>query len=160
MSVDTSFVLAILAFGWGLSLATYRMLAQYYGWPMGKLQAEIPVIPVLLGLACVTVAFVAATARGSEAGGWLIIAAGLSFAVFWTGFLRVASQTSLFLGPVAAIVLVALWLAPTTASKPADVKNSLPSTFERKAPATAKSDQRALWRPVGDVEQTPKSRGL
>ena len=110
MIVDLPFLLATLTFGWGLSLATYRMFALHYGWPMGTLQAEVPVIPVLLGLLCLTVAFLFAAARGTEFGGWVIILLGLLFAVFWTGFLRVASQTSLFLAPISVVALIIFWL--------------------------------------------------
>ncbi|MFM1815776.1 MAG: hypothetical protein RLZ98_2471 [Pseudomonadota bacterium] len=108
--VDLPFLLATLAFGWGLSLATYRMFAQHYGWPMGTLQAEAPVVPVLLGLFCLAIAFTFAAFRGTEYGGWVIILLGLLFAVFWTGFLRVASQTSIFLAPIGTLLLVIFWL--------------------------------------------------
>ena len=35
--VDVGFLLAVGAFGWGLSLASYRGLAVRRGWPMGVL---------------------------------------------------------------------------------------------------------------------------
>ena len=110
MIVDLPFFFAMLAFGWGLSLATYRMFALHYGWPMGTLQAQVPVVPVLIGLVCVTVAFLFAAARGTEFGGWIIVLLGLLLAVFWTGFLRVASQTSLFLAPISVLLLIIFWL--------------------------------------------------
>lgn len=49
--VDNLFLLAVAALGWGLSLATYRLFARSRGWPMGALQADLPFVPVLIGLA-------------------------------------------------------------------------------------------------------------
>ena len=42
---DLPFVFAVLALGWGLSLATYRMFASRYEWPMGKWHADRPGLP-------------------------------------------------------------------------------------------------------------------
>ena len=36
---------------------------------------------------------------------------GYLLAVFWTGFLRVGSQISFFLAPLAAVLLIAGWLS-------------------------------------------------
>jgi len=44
-------------------------------------------------------------------GGMIIVVSGLLLAVFWTGFLRVGSQISLFLAPLAAVVLLFGWMA-------------------------------------------------
>jgi hypothetical protein len=109
--IDNLFLLAIGAFGWGLSLATYRLFARRNGWPMGSLQADLPAIPILLGLAALLAAIAFAAARGVEYGGWVIVVCGLLFAVFWTGFLRVGSQISLFLAPWAGFILLLGWLA-------------------------------------------------
>jgi hypothetical protein len=109
MTFDLMFYLATAAFGWGLSLATYRVIARQSGWPMGVLQAERPAIPIALGIFALLVAFLFAAARGSEAGGWAILGLGALFALFWTGFLRVASQYSLFLAPIAAFLLLLGW---------------------------------------------------
>lgn len=109
MIIDTLFVLASAAFGWGLSLATYRLFAVRNGWPMGEVQAETPAIAVLLGLFAIVAAFLFAAARGTDYGGWAILVMGLLLALFWTGFLRVASQLSLFLAPVAAVLLLLGW---------------------------------------------------
>lgn len=109
MIIDTLFLLASAAFGWGLSLATYRLFAIRNGWPMGEVQSDAPVIAVLLGLFAVVAAFLFAAARGAEYGGWAILLMGLLLALFWTGFLRVASQLSLFLAPIAAILLLLGW---------------------------------------------------
>lgn len=108
--MDNLFILAVLAFGWGLSLCTYRLFARSNGWPMGALQSDLPVIPVLLGIAVLVIGLLFATARGVEEGGWLIVIFGLLLAVFWTGLLRVGSQIALFLAPVATGLLLLGWL--------------------------------------------------
>ncbi len=109
--VDNLFLLAVAALGWGLSLATYRLFARSRGWPMGALQADVPFVPVLIGLVGLFAALLFATARGADDGGWVIIALGLLFAALWTGFLRVGSQISLFLAPIATFLLLLGWLA-------------------------------------------------
>lgn len=131
--IDNLFLLAIGAFGWGLSLATYRLFARRNGWPMGALQADLPGIPILLGLAALLAAIAFATARGVEYGGWVIVACGLLFAVFWTGFLRVGSQISLFLAPWAGFILLLGWLAePLGYSARPWAHETLGETIQRK----------------------------
>lgn len=109
--IDNLFLLAVAALGWGLSLATYGAFARRQEWPMGALQHDFPAVPVLLGLFSVAVALWFALARGVDAGGWIIILFGVLLAVFWTGFLRVGSQISLFLAPIATVLLISGWLA-------------------------------------------------
>ena len=104
--IDAFFLLAAGALGWGLSLATYRLFAVRNNWPMGQLHKDVPLIPVLVGVGALVVGLVFAAARGTEFGGWVIMGIGLLLAVFWTGFLRVGSQMSLFLAPAAAVILV------------------------------------------------------
>ena len=36
---------------------------------------------------------------------------GILLAIFWTGFLRVGSQISLFLAPIASVLLITGWLS-------------------------------------------------
>lgn len=108
---DNLFLLAVVAFGLGLSLATYRVFAWHNRWPMGMLHADLPAIPVLLGLISLLAGAAFAIARGPETGGWVIVAGGLLLAVLWTGFLRVASQVALFLAPFAAFLLLLGWFA-------------------------------------------------
>ena len=108
--IDNLFLLAVAALGWGLSLATYSILAARQRWPMGALQLDFPVVPVLLGLVAIAVALWFAFERGPELGGWVIVLFGILLAVFWTGFLRVGSQISLFLAPVATFLLITGWL--------------------------------------------------
>ncbi len=109
--MDNLFLLAIAAFGWGLSLATYRLFARNNGWPMGALQSDLPVIPVLLGIAALVAGLLFATARGVEEGGWYIVIFGGLLAILWTGLFRVGSQISLFLAPAAAFLLLLGWLS-------------------------------------------------
>lgn len=115
MIIDVLFFAAAASFGWGLSLATYRLFALRYDWPMGEMHVRRPSIPVLVGLACLIVGFVFALQRGGELGGWVILGVGLLIALIWTGLLRVASQTSLFLAPLATALVILAWvLAATT----------------------------------------------
>jgi hypothetical protein len=111
--VDVGFLLAVGAFGWGLSLASYRGLAVRRGWPMGSWQADWPAIPMALGLMCVLMALLFSLARAY--GGYVVSAGaipifGLAWAVFWVGFLRVGAQSALLLGPPAALLLMVSWL--------------------------------------------------
>lgn len=114
MIIDLLFYAAAGSFGWGLSLATYRMFAMHYGWPMGELHLSKPALPVLLGLACLIVGFVFALHNRGELGGWVILLVGLVLAVLWTSILRVASQTSLFLAPAATALVVLGWALSVT----------------------------------------------
>lgn len=110
---DSLFLLAIVAFGLGLSLLTYRQAALLFGWPMGMPHRDWPAVPILLGLFSLLPALVFAIEQSSPLAGWGIIGCGLLLAAFWTGFLRVGSQVSLFVAPLAAAALVALWAGGT-----------------------------------------------
>jgi hypothetical protein len=113
--VDHLFLLAIGALGWGLSLATYRALAERNGWPMGVLQSEAPTLTMLLGLLSLGAGVAFAAARGGLGGGWVILLFGLAFGVFWSGFLRVGAQSALLLAPLAAVILLLSWLVEAVA---------------------------------------------
>ena len=80
-NLDLPFFAAALAFGWGLSLATYRIFAVRNDWPMGELHANKPLVPVLLGVFALAIAFLFAAFRAAtpatELGGWWILPAGL-----------------------------------------------------------------------------------
>lgn len=112
--VDVLFLLAVGAAGWGLSLASYRFFASRNGWPMGVLHADLPIVPILIGIFAVVVAGAYALDRGVDTGGGVIILFGLLLWLFWTGFLRVGSQISLFLAPIAAGLLLVGWLGGFT----------------------------------------------
>jgi len=107
------FLFATGAFGWGLSLATYRYFAKRNGWPMGALHVDLPAVPIAIGAFAVFVGLIYAVAEGAAAGGWAIILFGALLALFWTGFLRVGSQTSLILAPIAAVLLLFSWASST-----------------------------------------------
>jgi hypothetical protein len=109
--VDNLFLLAVGALGWGLSLATYRLIAPRRGWPMGALQIDFPAVPIAVGLVTMFVALAFAADRGPEQGGWVIVIFGVLLAIFWTGFLRVGSQIALLLAPVATLLLLIGWLS-------------------------------------------------
>lgn len=109
--MDNLFLLAVAAFGWGLSLATYRLFARSNGWPMGALHADLPAVPVLIGLLGLITGLLFATARGADDGGWAIIGFGFLLAICWTLFLRVGSQIALFLAPIATFLLLLGWLS-------------------------------------------------
>ena len=155
-NLDLPFFAAALAFGWGLSLATYRIFAVRNDWPMGELHANKPLVPVLLGVFALAIAFLFAAFRAatpaSEMGGWWILPVGLLWAFFWTGFMRVGSQASLFLAPIATFVLVAAWINVRT--PPSFV---LESTYE---PNSLTYDQNRDGRSVAgrrDVRQTGRA---
>ena len=107
--LDNLFYLAAMAFGFGLSLATYRLIAIRNGWPMGAFHSDLPGIPIMIGLVTVVVGILFAADRG-DLGGWLIIGLGVVIAVVCTSLLRVGSQVTLFLAPVAAGLLLVGWL--------------------------------------------------
>jgi hypothetical protein len=111
--IDFGFLLAVVAFGWGLSLASYRLFATQHRWPMGAWQAEWPALTTTLGILCMLVAVLFAVARAY--GGYVLSAGsiplfGVAWAVFWTGFLRVGAQSALLLAPAAALVLLWRWI--------------------------------------------------
>ena len=113
-AIDVGFVLAVVAFGWGLSLATYRVVARRRDWPMGAWQKYRSGLPLGLGALTVLLAVLFASAR-AYGGHWLSAAVipvfGLAWAIFWTGFLRVGAQSALLLAPIAAVLLVLRWLS-------------------------------------------------
>jgi hypothetical protein len=111
--VDLGFILAVVAFGSGLSLATYRAFAGRFGWPMGAWHKQRPALPILVGIAAILLAGAYAFARGY--GGYVLSASaipifGVAWAAFWTGFLRVGAQSALLLAPLAAALLIVRWI--------------------------------------------------
>jgi hypothetical protein len=77
---------------------------------MGEIQWGLPAVPVLVGLIAFALGVMFALARGIGEGGGVILIFGILLAIFWTGFLRVGSQVSLFLAPLTALFLLAGWL--------------------------------------------------
>jgi|GEM_PF-1827778 len=135
---DYLFFAAVLAFGWGLSLATYRVFAVRNDWPMGELHQEKPLVPILLGVFAMVVALLFAAARLYDAGGWWIVLAGIGWAIAWTNFLRVGAQISLLLAPLATLFLMLAWISVRT--PPDDLLGSLyrPNSFAAVVPLPKK----------------------
>jgi hypothetical protein len=109
--VDHLFFLAVGAIGWGLSLATYRPVAQLNGWPLGSAQTALPAMMTVFGVASAVVGFIYAAAVGLQHGGLVILIFGVGLALFWSGFLRVGAQSALLLAPLSAAALVTAWVA-------------------------------------------------
>jgi hypothetical protein len=109
MVIDHLFFLAVGAIGWGLSLASYRAIAQMAGWPLGAAQERLPALTSTIALASIAAGLALAMARGPLTGGIVILIFGVGLAVFWSGFLRVGAQSALLLAPLAALSLVGAW---------------------------------------------------
>jgi hypothetical protein len=136
---DLPFALAIAAFGWGLSLVTYRWIASRYQWPMGEWHTNRPALPILIGLIAMGLASFFAWARiqsGYQSrgfadsqsiiiSGWAVLILGFALGIFWTGLLRVASQVSLILAPIATGLLFVAWFAGTDALRYQTVRSEL-----------------------------------
>jgi hypothetical protein len=162
MAMNPLFFLATAAFGWGLSLATYRMVASRNGWPMGDPQAHHPLFVALLGIVALIVSFLFAThgQSGPITTGWAIIGLGLLFALFWTGFLRVASQTALFLAPLATFLLVLGWAS--TEDLTGDMKSVLADmkTMKEKVVQTEKNMEATIRERIQRARDERALQGL
>lgn len=119
--IDLPALLAIAALGWGLSLCTYRYVAHKNKWPMGALHTDLPAVPAIIGLFAIFVALAFASWRGTPEGGWIVVLFGILLAFFWTGFLRVGSQVTLFLAPIATAFLILVWLTLNPSFERADI---------------------------------------
>ena len=106
---DNLSYLAMMAFGFGLSLATYRLFAMRNNWPMGAFHADLPAVPIMLGLVSLVAGILYAAAVG-DVRGWMIVGFGFLLWMVWTSLLRVGSQLSLFLAPMATGLLLVGWL--------------------------------------------------
>ena len=106
---DNLSYLAMMAFGFGLSLATYRLFAMRNSWPMGAFHADLPAVPIMIGLVSLVAGVLFAASVG-DARGWLIVGLGFVLWLVWTSLLRVGSQLSLFLAPLATGLLLLGWL--------------------------------------------------
>ena len=107
MTYNPLFLLAMATLGWGFSLAIYRPVARHFGWPMGVMQVRHPLPVTVLGIAALVLTFLFIMMDPPQR--WPVLPLGLLFSLFWLGFLRVASQTSLFLAPIAALLLGIVW---------------------------------------------------
>lgn len=106
------FILATMAFAWGLSLATYRLFATYNDWPMGEWQAHRPGLPIAIGLFAMASAVAFGLARSSVTGDATAIIVplfGLLCALAWTAIARIGAQCALILAPLSVLALMAVW---------------------------------------------------
>ncbi|MEZ5818242.1 MAG: hypothetical protein R3D44_14270 [Hyphomicrobiaceae bacterium] len=136
MPADPMFWLAIAAFAWGLSLATYRWFAVYNGWPMGEWQAHRPGLPIAIGLFSILFAMLFAIARGGPA---IVVVPllGFVFAVAWIMMMRVAAQVALLLAPASVVALLIMWMAAASHVPVADASFYRPDGTLVADPATA-----------------------
>lgn len=107
--IDHLFFLAIGAIGWGLSLALYRPLALWAGWPLGTAQERLPALTRIVAFLSIAAGLALALVRGPFNGGVVIAVFGVALAIFWAGFLRVGAQSSLLFAPAAALSLLCAW---------------------------------------------------
>jgi len=107
--IDWMYWLAVAAFAWGLSLATYRWFAIHNGWPMGEWQAHRPGLPIAIGVFSVLFAMLFGIARGGTSVYFLPLL-GAFGALVWTALTRVAAQSALLLAPISVIALLILWM--------------------------------------------------
>ena len=82
--VDLLFFMAVGALGWGLSLATYRPVARWNGWPVGTAHATVPAVTMTLGILSAAIGLIFALARGPMHGGMVILVFGVALAIFWS----------------------------------------------------------------------------
>ncbi|MFM9941909.1 MAG: hypothetical protein ACKVP7_20690 [Hyphomicrobiaceae bacterium] len=159
MPVDLMFILATLAFAWGLSLTTYRWFAVHNGWPMGEWQAHRPGLPIAIGLFCMAFAIVFGMARG---GATVLIVPlfGVLCALAWTAITRIGAQSALLLAPLAVLTLLSLWYVAVTRIDYDIQRPALDRSLERPiAPAVGRPldrfEDRAATPPALPVERTP-----
>ena len=125
---DLPYLLAVAAFGFGLSLTTYRFFATRYQWPMGDWHPNRPALPITIGVIALAIGAVYAWARGSSGffiSGWSIVLFGTLLAILWTILLRVGSQMSLALAPVSTGLLLVAWLMGSDALEYRTVRSEI-----------------------------------
>lgn len=115
MPIDAVFILAAAACGFGLSLATYRFFALRNGWTMGEWHSHRPGLPIAIGVVAVVWSIMIALGRGGPSL-WTIPLFGVFCAAVWTGVLKVGSQASLVLAPIATVLLALAWMIIETPS--------------------------------------------
>ena len=106
---DNLSYLAMMAFGFGLSLATYRLFALRNKWPMGALHADMPAVPIMIGLVSIVTGTLFAAAI-ADVRSYIIVGVGFVIAFVWLTLLRVGSQASLLLAPLSTGLLLVGWL--------------------------------------------------
>lgn len=119
MPIDAVFILAAAACGFGLSLATYRFFALRNNWAMGDWHRNRPGLPIAIGVVSVVWSVMIALGRGGPSL-WTIPLFGVFCAAIWTSLLKVGSQVSLLLAPIATVLLALAWIiieTPTAAQR-------------------------------------------
>ena len=109
MPIDAVFILAAAACGFGLSLATYRFFALRNNWAMGDWHRNRPGLPIAIGVVSVVWSVMIALGRGGPSL-WTIPLFGVVGAAIWTSLLKVGSQMSLILAPIATVLLALAWI--------------------------------------------------
>lgn len=137
MPIDAVFILAAAACGFGLSLATYRFFALRNGWTMGEWHRQRPGLPIAIGVVAVVWSVMIALGRGGPSL-WTIPLFGIFCAAIWTGVLKVGSQISLILAPVATVLLALAWViieTPQASRRSSEAAASVASGEVRPLPA-------------------------
>ncbi len=142
--IDVLFLVASLTLGFGVSLATYRIFAERNNWPMGKVHTQRALVPAMFGGFAIVIALLFAGARAYHTfyGGLVILLCGAAWAFFWTGFMRVGSQISLFLAPFGALVLMMAWAFARTPPGYASKNGFVPYTYIARVPLPERAPQR------------------
>lgn len=154
MPVDPLFWLAIAAFAWGLSLASYRWFAIHNGWPMGEWQAQRPGLPIAIGLLSVMLAMLFAFARG---GATVLVLPlfGIVCGLGWTAITRVGAQSALLLAPLSVVALLFVWT--TLASHmPAETSTLRSQTLQLESPAATDREAEIAERDRGITRTEPR----
>jgi len=153
--IDWMYWLAVAAFAWGLSLATYRWFAIHNGWPMGEWQAHRPGLPIAIGLFSVLFAVLFGIARGGTSVYFLPLL-GAFGALLWTALTRVAAQSALLLAPISVIALLVLWMTAASHVPAADVSMQEPGVSALPAPAATAREADIAGRDRGMTATDPK----
>ncbi len=144
--LDFLFVVACLTLGFGVSLATYRIFALRNDWPMGELHANKPLVPILLGVFSIVIAFLFAAARQAAPDGgldgWWIILCGFVWGFLWTGMMRVGAQVSLFLAPLSTLILMIAWIGVRTPPGFVSDAGFVPHVYVVRAPLPERAPRR------------------
>lgn len=139
LTFDPMYLLAVAAFAFGLSLASYRWFAAHNGWPMGEWQAHRPGLPVAIGLFAMIFAMLFAMARGGTTLLW-VPAAGIIAGLLWTWVARVGAQSALLLAPASVLGLLTYWVFAVSSLDAGTLderfKSPAPLRIDRSEPAS------------------------
>lgn len=160
LTFDPMYLLAVAAFAFGLSLASYRWFAAHNGWPMGEWQAHRPGLPIAIGLFAMIFAMLFAMARGGATLLW-VPAAGIIAALLWTWVARVGAQSALLLAPASVLGLLTYWVFAVSSLDPGALderfKSPAPLRIDRSEPASGTPSPTGYAQP-GDMMPSATSR--